>query len=143
MAVRSPHVPAVSILFGTIYRPTAKVEFKVKGRDHWLEIPMVVDTGVDYTILPQWLASDLNVNLELDCEQHTTAGIGGVETVFLFRRMTVRLGRWVGEIPVGFVTRDDVPALLGRQDFSEKLRLIFENYTTTFIVPRPKKQDVS
>lgn len=100
---------------------------------------MIVDTGADYTILPRWLANDLNVDLKADCERHSTGGIGGSETVFLLRAMTVQVGRWTGVIPVGFLTHDDVPPLLGRQDFSEKFRLIIENYTTTFIVPRVTK----
>ncbi len=139
MAVKSPHNPVSSALFGIIYRPTIKVKFKVRGSKNWLDVSMIVDTGADYTILPKWLANDLNVDLKADCERHITGGIGGSETVFLLRRMTVRVGQWIGVVPVGFLTHDDVPPLLGRQNFSEKFRLILENYTTTFILPRATK----
>jgi hypothetical protein len=56
--------------------------------------------------------------------------------------MTVRLGRWIGDVPVGFLNRDDIPALLGRQEFSEKFRLILHNHATIFIAPRAKKTNV-
>lgn len=141
MAIKSSHAVLPSSLFGTIYRPSVEVKFKVKGQDKWLDVPMIVDTGADYTILPRWLASDLQILLNADCERHSTSGIGGSETVFLCRKMAVRLGEWQQDIPVGFIDRDDVPALLGRKDFSEKFRLIFENHVTTFIVPRGKRHN--
>lgn len=138
MAVKSAHVAIPSPLFGVVFRPVVKAEFKIKITGEWLELPMIVDTGADYTLLPRWVAKDLGVDLEKDCEKHTTFGIGGTEIVFVQRKMTVRLNRWMGDIPVGFVNRDNVPGLLGRQDFLEKFRLIFENHTTTFIMPRAR-----
>lgn len=140
MAVKVEHRAIPSQIFGTIYRPVVKAEFKIVGVQDWLEVPMIVDTGADYTILPRWLANDLRVDLHRDCERHSTFGIGGTEIVYLARRMLVQLGRWRGNVPVGFLNRDNVPALLGRQEFSDRFRLIFENHTTTFVTPRAGKR---
>ena len=140
MAVKSAHVAIPSPLFGVIFRPVVKVEFQIQTTGEWLELPMIVDTGADYTMLPRWLAKNLRVDLDQYCEKRSTLGIGGTETVFLQRKMTVRLGRWVGDVPIGFVNRDDIPALLGRQDFSEKFRVVLENHTTTFSAPRASRR---
>jgi len=93
---------------------------------------MIIDTGADYTILPAYLSRQLGIDLRVDCERHRTGGIGGNEYVYLFRGQKVRLGRWNKIIPVGFLGRDDVPPLLGRQNFLEELYVLFEKHKTTF-----------
>lgn len=93
---------------------------------------MIVDTGADYTLLPRYLSFELGVDLAKDCERHRTGGVGGEEYVYLYRGQKVRLGRWDKAIPVGFLARDDIPPLLGRQAFLEEFRVIFENRKTIF-----------
>lgn len=38
---------------------------------------MIVDTGADYTLLPRFMAEKLGINLEKDCKDFTTFGVGG------------------------------------------------------------------
>lgn len=121
-----------SVIFGEIFRPIAKVFFWSKKWQTWEEIWMIVDSGADYTILPGYLSNRLGVDLKADCEDHKTIGVGGQEAVFLFKKQKVRLGPWDRIIPVGFLKRDDVPPLLGRQDFLEGFKVVFENHKTIF-----------
>lgn len=36
------------------------------------------------------------------------------------------------EVPIGFLENDSVPPLLGRQEFFETFKVVFEKFTTTF-----------
>ena len=121
-----------SAIFGEIARPVAKVFFWSDRWNDWESVWMIADTGADYSLLPKYLSWELGVDLARDCEKHQTGGIGGEETVFLFRKQKVKLGSWQGIIPVGFLGNDDIPPLLGRQDFLEKLKVTFENHKTIF-----------
>lgn len=98
----------------------------------WLPVNMVVDSGADYTLLPRKYALILDVDLGKDCLVETSLGVGGSETVYLYKKLLIKMGSWQNEIPVGFLERDDIPALLGRLEFIEILRVVFENHKTIF-----------
>ena len=117
---------------GEIFRPYAEVLIFVKKKKIWLPANMVIDSGADYTLLPRRYATLLEIDLAQDCIAETTLGVGGSETVYLYRKLLVKIGNWQKEIPVGFLERDDIPALLGRLDFMEILKVIFEDRRTTF-----------
>ena len=131
-----------SAIFGQIYRPLARVElFSLKTKE-WEGVDMVVDSGADYTLLPRFYAQALGVNIKGDCLRYETAGIGGSETIYLLKRKhPVRLGSWKGQVPIGFLNRDDVPPLLGRQGFMERLRVVFDGHVTSFHQPRRKRNN--
>lgn len=93
---------------------------------------MIVDTGADYTLLPRFYALDLGIDLEKDCKPYLTSGIGGTEQVFIFKKTKVKLEKWEKEVPIGFLDRDNIPPLLGRQGFLEKLRVTFYRHITFF-----------
>lgn len=93
---------------------------------------MIVDTGADYTILPRFYVFDLGVNLNKDCRTYQTFGIGGNEKVYLLRNARVRLGKWKDSVPIGFLNRDDIPPLLGRQEFLEIFKVTLVNHITIF-----------
>lgn len=93
---------------------------------------MIVDTGADYTILPRFYAYDLGINLHKDCMAYQTFGIGGSEKVYLLKNAKVKLGRWERFVPVGFLNRDDIPPLMGRQEFLEIFKVTFINHSTVF-----------
>jgi hypothetical protein len=117
---------------GEIFRPYARVLIFAKKKKIWLPANMVVDSGADYTLLPRKYAIALGIDLAQECIAETTLGVGGSETVYLYKRLLVKMGSWQKEIPVGFLERDDIPALLGRLDFMEVLKITFEDYKTTF-----------
>lgn len=130
--VKFPFEITNSQIFGQIYRPIARVDFWSKTIKNWVEIIMLVDTGADYTLLPKFYAEDLGVNLEKDCQPFSTLGIGGSETVYLFKKMEVKLGSWRLTVPIGFLEHDNVPPLLGRQNFLEDFRVLLFRHTAEF-----------
>lgn len=124
--------PEKSTIFGQIFRPEALVFFHSPEQDVWIPIWMIVDSGADYTLLPKWYSNILGINLKKDCELFSTSGIGGNEEVYLARNVKVRLGEWGFEIPVGFLGRDTIPPLFGRQAFLEKIKTTFDRHRTIF-----------
>jgi hypothetical protein len=93
---------------------------------------MIVDSGADYTILPRFYAIDLGIDLKQDCLSYQTFGIGGSEKVYLLKNTKIRLGKWERFIPVGFIDRDDIPPLLGRQEFLETFKVTLASHSTMF-----------
>lgn len=121
-----------SPLFGSIHRPLAVVRLWSRKIQGWVQVAMLVDTGADYTLLPQIYASHLGVRLDRDGHGFDTVGIGGRERAYLVRRWPMRLGPWRREIPLGFLTRNDIPPLLGRQACLETFKLTFFQHRTMF-----------
>ncbi len=128
-----------SKLFGTVYRPIAIVDFKHRSEDHWLPVQMIVDTGADYTILPRSYARPLGIDLARDCQEYQALGIGGSERIFLYRDQRVRLGKYIRLIPIGFLDKENGPALLGRHEFLETFKVVFTNRQAQFFNPRVSK----
>ena len=121
-----------SPLFGVVHRPLALVELWSQKIEAWVQVAMLVDTGADYTLLPHVYASHLAVRLDRDAQVFETMGVGGRERVYLVRRWPMRLGPWQREIPLGFLTRNDVPPLLGRHACLDTFKLTFFKRSTTF-----------
>ncbi len=96
---------------------------------------MLVDTGADYTLLPQVYASHLGIRFDRDSRPFNTMGIGGSERVYVVPHWRMQLGPFRREIPLGFLTRNDVPPLLGRQACLETFKLTLSRHRTTFADP--------
>lgn len=127
-----PFEKSFSKIFGPIYRPIIAVDFWSRRLREWQEVIAIVDTGADYTLLPRFYADDFGINIKTECRRKTTKGIGGKETVFLYSKMRTHfLGeKWT--IPVGFINRDDLPAVLGWKKFLEKFKVTFHHNQTRF-----------
>lgn len=121
-----------SSIFGKVYRPVAPIGFWSKKIKNWVEALTVVDTGADYTLLPRHTAENLGIDLKKDCQIFETTGVGGVQKVYLLRSWRVKLGKWEKRAPVGFLSSDNVPPLLGRQGFLEDFKVVFEKHTVSF-----------
>lgn len=133
MATVFPFKEEKSPLFGKIRRPIAEVYFKHKTKDVWQPVTMLIDTGADYTLFPKFLALPLGVTLSRDCKIISTQGVGGKSRVFLLKRKTsIRVGKFERQVPVGFLDNDYIPPLLGRQEFFETFKVVFERFTTRF-----------
>jgi len=139
MSVTFPFEKIPSDTFGEVQRPYATVFLRKKGDDRWIDVRMVVDTGADYTLLPKMYARRLAIDIFIDCEVQKTYGVGGAETIYLYRGLTTRIGNYEQVIPVGFLERSDVPPLLGRQGFLEIFRVVFEKHQVSFSKPRKAK----
>lgn len=92
---------------------------------------MLVDTGADFTLFPKRYAFALGIDLEKDCQVKKTSGVGGREDVYILENLEIMIGKWKGKISAGFLARDNIPPLLGRDAF-EKFRAIFVNRLTIF-----------
>lgn len=123
----------ISKIFGTIYRPVAAVEFQSQKSKEWLEVKMVVDSGADYTLLPDTLMKRLEIDPRKDCKLFETRGVGGAANIYLCKKnLNVRLGDQGFRIPVGFLRGKDIPPLLGRHKFMEKIKTTFHRHNTIF-----------
>lgn len=128
-----PFTPVGNGYFGPIKRPYAHVELSSHKIDDWIPAEAVVDTGADYTLLPRRYSDLLGVDVNIDCHPDTTLGVGGSETIYLCKDLVcLRIGNWENVIPAGFLERNDVPLLLGRQGNLELFRLVFDQQVTTF-----------
>lgn len=132
LVARFPFQKRHSEIFGDVYRPMAKVNLWSYKIMDWVEAVMLVDSGADYTLLPHFYANILGIDLKNQCASFRTMGVGGTESVSLLREHPVQLGAWEARVSIGFLSRDNVPPLLGRQDFLEKLRVVFDRHTTYF-----------
>lgn len=121
-----------SEVFRFIYRPYADVYLQKKDKSGWRLATMVIDTGADYTILPNTYAGSLGIDLAKDCIPQTTHGVGGTETVYIYKGLVVKLGSYTRKIPVGFLDRPDIPPLLGRHDFFETFKVVFKRHKVSF-----------
>lgn len=113
---------------GFIYRPYGIVEIFSRSRKKWQPIEVLFDSGADYTLLPGSYASLLGIDLVRDCKKTTSIGVGGTEAVFQYPRLLIKIGRWQTHIPVGFLDRTDIPALLGRLHCLEDLSITFASH---------------
>lgn len=136
MAVSFPFKKEKSPIFGTIHRPIAEVHIQSSVGAVWQPTTMLVDTGADYTLLPKFLASTLAISLSRDCREITTQGVGGSSKVYLVNHnMRVRIGSYERKIPIGFLSHDYIPPLLGRHEFLETFRVVFEKFSVVFDNP--------
>ena len=93
---------------------------------------MLVDTGADCTLLPHIYASHLGIRLDRQGRVFETVGVGGKERVYLIRAWPMELGPWRRDVPIGFLMRNDIPPLLGRQACLETFKLTLFRHRTTF-----------
>lgn len=116
---------------GKIYRPYAQFLISSDKINEWIPIEMIIDTGADYSLFPKRYSELLDVDLERDCFSQATYGVGGKEGIFLYKkRIWIKTEKWKERIPVGFLSRNDVPPLLGRLKCLEDLILIMRDCRT-------------
>lgn len=133
MKISFPYETKPSSIFKIVKRPIAKVNFWSKKFNRYLEYLMIVDTGADYTLFPLSAAQELGIKLRKECQIFKTAGVGGEERVYLFKKAKMKLGDWEVNVPIGFLGREDIPPLLGRQSCLNKLDVRFFHFTTVFV----------
>lgn len=118
--------------FGQVLRPYAKIQVFKKDLKIYVNRILVVDTGADFTMFPRKDAFLFGIDLRKETIEEETFGVGGKERIFLYKNLNIKLGNKELRIPVGFLDRNDVPALLGRQQFLELFDVSFEQHKTIF-----------
>lgn len=127
-----PFKHIVTNRFGEVFRPYAQIQVFKKDLKIYVNRVLVVDTGADFTIFPRKDAFLFGIDLVKETIEDKTFGIGGKERIFLYKNLKVKLGDRELRIPAGFLDRNDVPALLGRQHFMELFKVCFEKHKTIF-----------
>lgn len=116
---------------GKIYRPNIQALIGSNHINEFIPLEMIVDTGADYTLLPKRYARLLAINLEKECIPNITHGVGGQEVIYLCKKsVRIKISDFEKIIPVGFLNRDNIPALLGRLQALEVLTLNMKDKTT-------------
>lgn len=132
MKISFPYEEKPSTIFKTIKRPIVRVDFWSKKTSSWIEYYLIADTGADYTLLPPHIAFELGVDLENDCREFLTSGVGGTEKVYFLKRgLKIKMGKREKAIPVGFLERKDIPPLLGREGCLNDFDVRFARFITT------------
>ena len=118
--------------FGKIVRPYATIFVQKKDTGIYLQRFLVVDSGADFTMFPKKDAYAFGIDLEKETTRSKIFGVGGQEIVYLYENLEIKVGDVKLRIPCGFIDRNDVPALLGRQHFSELFAVCFKDHKTKF-----------
>lgn len=118
--------------FGKIFRPQAGILVLNKDFGFYVHKLLIVDSGADFTIFPRKDAYYFGIDLDKETTKGKINGVGGEETVFLYDNLEIKLGNARLKIPVGFINRNDVPALLGRQQFMELFKITFDDFKVEF-----------
>ena len=133
MKTSFPYEVKPSVIFKFVRRPVVFVSFWSNKFNRFIRDTLIVDTGADYTILPKYFSKVLGIDLEKDCISYISKGIGGKEKVYVAKdKVAVMIGDVKREIPVGFLSHDDIPPLLGREECLNTFKLTLENFITTF-----------
>ncbi len=113
--------------------PNKATELLDNLENKYHETPELVFVPQPETYLPRSYATYLGIDLTADCLAQTTHGIGGIETVYVFKNLILKIGDFKRKIPVGFLDRDDVPPLFGRHECLETFRTILDKQIITLI----------
>lgn len=118
--------------FGKVFCPYVTIGVWKKSLGIYVNQTAIVDTGSDMTMFPRYSASLFGINLASETQQGETFGIGGSETIFLYKDLKIKLGGVILQIPVGFLNNNAIPPLLGRQKCLERFSVCFEDRITIF-----------
>jgi hypothetical protein len=94
---------------------------------------VIVDTGADITLLPNYLAGYLGYDLS-KAKKLDTLGVGGEQVLRVLENVEIKIGPFTRTIPVGFAQSNTVPSLLGRHlcletfsvEFQGKKKVVFK-----------------
>ena len=118
-------------LFGRIKRPVAKIILINKHK----KIPQIfyVDSGADITLVPRSIGEILDLDNPKPSETIDIKGIGEKGVPMVLRKLTIQLGDFLIDSRIGWALIEDVPLLLGREDFFKYFDIIFaRNRKTIF-----------
>lgn len=118
-------------LFGKIKRPVAKIVLINKDK----KIPQIfyVDSGADITLIPRSIGEILDLDNPSPSEIIDIKGIGEKGVPMVLRKVTIQLGDMLLDSKIGWTLIEDVPLLLGREDFFKYFDIIFsKNKKTIF-----------
>ena len=121
-----------SKVFGDILRPVAKLTVSY----HNYEVPEIfyVDSGADVTLIPRSVGEILRLENPKASEIFDIMGIGEKGVPIVLRTVELILNDRKISTRIGWALTEDVPLLLGREDFFKYCQVLFvKNKKTVFI----------
>lgn len=120
-------------LFGKIARPVAKLTLIHRDK----KIPQIfyVDSGADLTLIPRSVGEILDLSNPKPSEIVEIKGIGEKGVPIVIRTVIMQVGSFMAQIKmrIGWSLIEEVPLLLGREDFFKYFDIIFsQNKKTLF-----------
>lgn len=118
-------------LFGDILRPVAKVNLIHKK----IVVPQIfyVDSGADISLIPRSVGELLLFDSPNTQEIVDIKGIGEKGIPMVLRKVKLVLGSFKTNMRIGWSLVEDVPLLLGREDFFKHFKIVFtKNKKTVF-----------
>lgn len=120
-----------SNIFGPILRPVARL-FIIKGKTKLPEI-FYVDSGADVTLIPRSVGELLGFKVESPEEISEIKGVGERGIPIVVKKVKLQIGQEKLKTKIAWSLVEEVPLLLGREDFFKYFDIIFaKNKKTIF-----------
>ena len=120
-----------SNIFGEIRRPIARL-ILIKGKIKLPEI-FYVDSGADVTLIPRSVGELLGFKVKSPEEISEIKGIGEHGIPIVIRKITFQIGQTKIPSKIAWSLVENVPLLLGREDFFKYFDIVFrKNKKTIF-----------
>ena len=115
-------------LENTSYGPllTPQIEFELSTVYGWRPYSFLVDTGAEFTVVPEYLADLAGVDL-MQCAKEYSVGIEGRPSPAKVGTITIRLGSEILSLRCHFLKSKSTPFLLGRMDLFSHFNVLFQN----------------
>ena len=110
--------------FGPLLDPT--IELHVNTSVGYRRFRFFLDTGADFTMMPNSAAELLGLNLE-EAQERKVTGIEGSGVSARLGRITLKVGFMEVTIPCLFSSIESMPFLLGRMEIFDRFNIAFDN----------------
>lgn len=122
-----------SSIFGPLFRPVARV-FLVKDKVKLPEI-FYVDSGADVTLIPRSVGEILGFKVKSPEEITEIKGIGKQSIPIVIRKATLQINKIKIKTRVAWSLVEEVPLLLGREEFFRYFEIAFVKNRKTIFKP--------
>lgn len=116
-------------MFGRIESPVAKITL-IHHRKKTLQV-FYVDSGADLTLIPLSIGEILELNNPKPEEIVEIKGIGEKGIPIVLRKVVIQIGNINIDCRIGWALIEDVPLLLGREDFFKYFDIVFSRNRKT------------